>query len=325
MKAHFCTEFGPAESLKIKNIDRPEPGPGQILVKVAAVGLNFLDTLIIEGKYQVKPELPFAPGAELSGYVEALGDGVTGPKQGARVIAFPGYGGLAEFALAKADEVVEVPEELDLVTAAALPVAYGTALHALKDRAALKPGESVLILGAGGGVGLASVSCAKALGATVIAAASSKDKLDLARQHGADFTINYSSQDLRKALREITPTGAVDVVVDPVGGALAEPAFRSTAWRGRYLVIGFAAGEIPVLPLNLALVKGNAIIGIHWGAYAAREPAENKALLGQIANWVVSKKIAPHIGKIYPFVDAGKAIADLAARRAHGKLVVKIG
>lgn len=324
MQALICRRHGPARDLEFADIRRPEPAPGEVLVEVAAVGLNFLDTLIIQGKYQVRPDLPFVPGAELCGRVAALGDGVSDFSVGDRVMGFPGHGALAAFATVAAHKLVAVPDGVDDHIGAALVGTYGTTLHALKDRAALAAGETVLVLGAAGGVGLAAVGCAKAMSARVIAAASSPEKLALAKAHGADEGIDYSVEDLRARLRDLVGREGVDVVYDPVGGDFAEPAFRSLGWGGRYLVIGFAAGGIPRIPLNLPLVKGSAIVGVYWGAFVDRDPEANRANMADLGRMLAAGEVRPHVGRVRPFQEAREAIEDLAARKAMGKIVVAV-
>ena len=273
----------------------PEPGPGQVLIRVEACSVNFPDTLIIQGRYQTRPPLPFSPGGEVAGSVAGLGEGVAGPPLGTRVLAMTSHGGFAEMALAAADAVVEVPADVDAVTAAALSYAYGTSFYALRDRAGLRPGETVLVLGAAGGAGLAAVQLAKLMGARVIAAAS-PGKLETTRDAGADASVDYRQEGWRDRVRElIGSTGGVDVVFDPVGGPYSEPALRSLGWGGRHLVVGFAAGEIPRIPLNLPLLKGCGILGVSYGAFAKREPEANRALVGQLLAWVRERRLRPRV------------------------------
>jgi NADPH2:quinone reductase len=323
VRALLCRRFGPPESLELAELPAPEPGPGQVVVDVAACGLNFPDLLMIRDQYQFKPPLPFAPGGEVAGTVAAVGAGVDDrARVGERVVAVTGSGGLAEQVVVDAGAVHRVPDGIDLVSAAALLFAYGTVEHALGDRGQVAAGETLLVLGAAGGVGLAGVDIGRLLGARVIAAASSPEKLDLCREHGAAATIEYTAEDLRSRLKELTGGAGVDVCLDPVGGAYSEPALRSMAWRGRYLVVGFAAGDIPRVPLNLPLLKGCSIVGVFWGQFAAREPAAFRAGCERLFGWVGEGVLRPHVSATYPLADAARALAALADRRATGKLVV---
>src|SRR5204862_7087961 len=272
MKAVLCKQYGPPESLVIEELPSPTAGPGEVVVSVKAASLNFPDVLIIQNKYQFKPPLPFTPGSEMSGLVKEVGADVKGFKPGDRVIAFTTYGAFAEEVKVDAGRLVPIPEGMDYNSAAAFLLTYGTSDHALRDRGALKAGETLLVLGAAGGVGIAAIEIGKALGARVIACASSAEKLEVCRQHGADETINYATEDLRQRIKDLTDGKGIDVIYDSVGGPYTEPAFRSIAWRGRLLLIGFAAGEIPKLPLNLALLKGASIVGVFWGDFTRREP-----------------------------------------------------
>jgi NADPH2:quinone reductase len=299
------------------------PGPGQIAIDVKAAGVNFPDVLIIQNKYQFKPELPFTPGSELSGVVRAIGDGVTNAKVGDKVIAFIGQGAFAQQVLVPANAIIPMPEGMDFDTAAAITLTYGTSHHAVVDRAQLKAGETMLVLGAAGGVGLAAIDIGKALGAKVIAAASTDEKLAICRQHGADVCINYSTEDLREAIKVATNGKGPDVIYDPVGGIYAEPAFRSIAWRGRYLVVGFANGEIPKLPLNLMLLKGASLVGVFWGEFAKREPKANLLAMRELMTWLADGKIKPHISGRYALKDTASALNDLAARKVTGKIVIQ--
>jgi NADPH2:quinone reductase len=276
MKAVLCKEWGPPESLVLEDIAAREPGPGQVRIRVRAASVNFPDVLIIQNKYQFKPERPFSPGSEAAGDVISVGEGVTHVKAGDRVLASTGHGSFAEEVIAAAEKVVVLPPGLGYDVASAFMLTYGTSWHALTDRAALKAGETVLVLGAAGGVGISAIEIAKARGARVIAAASTEEKLAVCREHGADATINYETEDLREAIKRTTDGKGPDVIYDPVGGKYAEPAFRSIAWRGRYLVVGFANGQIPALPLNLMLLKGASVVGVFWGDYTRREPQANQ-------------------------------------------------
>lgn len=276
MKAMRIHRHGPPESLTVDEVPSPEPGKGQVLVSVHASAVNFPDTLIIENKYQFKPELPFAPGGEVAGTIKSVGEGVNGFEVGDRVIAVCGWGGYAEEVLTTVDKLVRLPQGIDMEAAAALVITYGTSHYALQDRAAIQPGETLLVLGAAGGTGVSAIELGKLMGAKVIAAASSDEKLALCKARGADETINYATEDLRQRVKALTGGRGVDVVYDPVGGAYAEPALRSMAWRGRYLVIGFTTGEIPKLPLNLVLLKGCSIVGVFYGGFAQAEPARHR-------------------------------------------------
>ncbi|MES1946890.1 zinc-containing alcohol dehydrogenase superfamily protein [Salinisphaera sp. C84B14] len=323
MRALLCKQFGPPETLVVEEQPTPKVGPKQVLIDVQAAAVNFPDSLIIEDKYQLKPELPFSPGGELAGVVNTVGDEVKHLKAGDNVIAFTGYGAMAEQIATDANRVIPMPDGVDHVTASAFVMTYGTTYHALADRAELKSGETLLVLGAAGGVGLAAIELGKALGAHVIAAASSEEKLAVCREHGADETINYVEEDLKDAIKARTDGRGVDVVYDPVGGDMTEKALRGTAWRGRLLVIGFAAGEIPKPPLNLALLKGCSIVGVFWGSFTQREPEENQKQLKQIFAWLAEGKLRPHVSGTYPLERGGEAISVLASRKAAGKLVIK--
>lgn len=323
MKALLCKQFGPPETLTVEEVDTPAIGPDDVLIDVHAAAVNFPDSLIIEDKYQVKPELPFSPGGELAGAIAAVGDNVTHLKVGDDVIAFTGYGAFAQQVATAANRVIPMPPGIDYVTASAFVMTYATTYHALADRAALQKGENLLVLGAAGGVGLAAVEIGKALGAHVIAAASSEEKLAVCREHGADDTINYSEEGLKDAIKTRTDGRGVDVVYDPVGGAMTEAALRGTAWRGRLLVIGFASGDIPKPPLNLALLKGCSIVGVFWGSFVQREPKENQKQLKTLFTLLGEGRLRPHVSGTYPLARGGEAITALASRQATGKLVIK--
>lgn len=325
MKAVLCKQYGPPSSLVVEEVPSPVPGAGQVLIEVQAAGVNFPDSLIIQGSYQFKPELPFSPGAEVAGTVKAVGPGVSGLRAGERVIAATTWGGYAQETLAQAERVIRMPDGMDFETAASFMIAYGTSHHALKDRGQLKPGETVLVLGAAGGVGLAAVEIAKVMGARVIAAASSDDKLAVCREHGADETINYATQDLRERIKSFTGGRGVDVVYDPVGGALSEPALRSMAWRGRFLVIGFAAGSIPSIALNLTLLKGCSIVGVFWGAFMRHEPRRNEEEMRELAAWVSEGKLRPRISGVYPLERCAEALQQVMDRKVTGKIVLATG
>jgi len=322
MKAVLCKQYGPPESLVIEELPSPVPGPGEVVVSVKAASVNFPDFLIIQNKYQFKPPLPFSPGSELAGVVKEVGAGVTNVRQGERVIAFTTYGAFAEEVKTEAVRLLPLPEKMDFVTGAAFLLTYATSDHALRDRGALKAGETVLVLGAAGGVGLAAIEIGKALGARVIACASSDDKLAVCREHGADAGINYATEDLRERVKALTEGRGIDVVYDAVGGPYTEPAFRSLAWRGRLLVVGFAAGEIPKLPLNLALLKGASVVGVFWGDFARREPKAFAESVRQLTRWHAEGRLRPHVSQTLPLERAAEAIQLLASRRAKGKIVL---
>jgi NADPH:quinone reductase-like Zn-dependent oxidoreductase/acyl dehydratase len=325
MKALLCESFGSPEELKLKDIETPVVKDDQVLIAVKACGVNFPDNLIIEGKYQFKPELPFAPGGEVSGIILSVGKNVKQLSTGMRVLALCGWGGFAEEVVVDANRVFPIPAQMDFLHAAGTLYNYGTSYYALKQKAAIKSGETILILGAAGGVGLAAVELAKMLGATVIACASSDEKLAICKTKGADHTIHYEHDDLKKRIKEITNNKGVDIVYDPVGGAFAEPALRSMAWNGRYLIVGFATGVIPELPFNLALLKGVSIIGIFWGSFAEKEPLENLKNLSELVQWFNTGKLTQHHYKIYALAHAADALMDLKQRKVIGKAIVKIG
>ena len=323
MKAVVCKDWGLPDTLVVDELADVVPGPGQVAIEIRAAGVNFPDVLIIQNKYQFKPTLPFIPGSELAGVVMAVGDGVSRYKAGDRVIAFTAQGAFAQQILASEHAVMPMPTGMDFDIAAAITLTYGTSHHAVVDRAQLKAGETMLVLGAAGGVGLAAIEIGKALGARVIAAASSEEKLAVCREHGADATINYSTQDLREAIKAATDGKGPDVIYDPVGGIYAEPAFRSIGWRGRYLVVGFANGEIPKLPLNLTLLKGASLVGVFWGEFAKREPKANLAAMRQLMGWLADGTIRPHISGRYALADTAQALNDMAARKVTGKVVIQ--
>jgi NADPH:quinone reductase len=325
MKAVLCTEFGPPERLVVEDVASPRPGAQQVVLSVRACGVNFPDVLLIENKYQFKPPLPFAPGGEVAGVVKEVGTGVTRFKAGDRVIGSTGWGGFAEEVALDAERVIPIPDLMDFVPASAFVFTYGTSHYALQDRARIQPGEVLLVLGAAGGVGLAAVELGKILGARVIAAASSAEKLAVCREHGADDLVNYTTEDLKERIKALTGGAGADVVYDPVGGAYAEPALRATAWNGRFLVVGFAAGDIPRIPLNLVLLKGCQIVGVFWGAFTAREPARNQANIEELMRWYVAGKVRPHVSATYPLARAAEALRALMERRVMGKVVLVPG
>jgi NADPH2:quinone reductase len=323
MKAVICSRYGTADDLELRDLPEPRAGDGEVVVKVAAAALNFFDTLLIAGKYQVKPDFPFSPAAEFAGTVHAVGPGVTGFKPGDRVMSYAAYGAAREYYVQKASRLVMVPDSLDLDRAAGLSVTYGTTIHALKDRGKLKPGETLVVLGAAGGTGLAAIEIGKLMGARVIACASSDEKCAFAKTHGADETINYGTGDLRAELKRLGGADGVDVIYDPIGGDYAEPALRSMAWGGRYLVIGFATGEIPKIPLNLVLLKSCDIVGVHWGAFVTRDPEAEARNMSEIVRWCADGKLSAHVHAVYPLGETAQALKDIAARKIMGKAIVK--
>ena len=325
MKAVVCKAWGLPETLVIEDVPTPVPQAGEVLVTIHAASVNYPDVLMIQKKYQIQPALPFIPGSEVAGVVSALGEGVTNVKLGDRVIAFCSLGGFAEAVVVKAAGLIPIPPELDDATAASFTLVYGTSYHAVLDRGELKAGQTMLVLGAAGGVGLAAVEIGKAVGARVIACASSDEKLAVCKAHGADVLINYATQDLRAAIKEATCGLGPDVVYDPVGGIYAEPTFRSIGWRGRYLVIGFANGEIPKLPWNLALLKGASIVGVFWGDYVRREPQANAAGMRHMMSWVAEGKLKPLVSARYALADTPAAFNALANRQVTGKIVIVPG
>ncbi len=324
MKAVVCKQFGPPETLTIEEVPSPRAAAGQVVVSVKAASLNFPDTLIIQDKYQVKPALPFTPGSEMAGIVKEAGEGVKGFKPGDAVLGVIGYGAFAQECVAPAERLMPIPSGMDFNTAAAFLMAYGTSHHALRHRAASRPGETLLVLGAAGGVGLAAVEIGKVLALRVIACASSEEKLALCRQHGADETIDYVREDLRERIKAITGAKGVDIIYDAVGGAYTEKALRSSAWRARLLVIGFAAGDVPRIPLNLPLLMERDIIGIHWGAWVPRSPQEFRAAGEELGAWYRDGRIRPHVSTVYPLSQVAEAMRAMAERRITGKAVIAI-
>jgi NADPH2:quinone reductase len=322
MKAVVCSEWGGPERLRIGEMPLPEPRAGEVRLKVLAAGVNFPDALIIQKKYQVQPPLPFVPGTEVAGRVDAVGDGVSLEK-GTRVVAFVGTGGFAEYVCASAAQTIPLPSGVPDEVAAGFTITYATSHHALADRAQLKSGETLLVLGAGGGVGLAAVELGKLAGARVIAAASTDEKLAACHAAGADALINYSTLDLREAVRTLTEGRGADVVYDPVGGGYTEPALRSLAWRGRLLVVGFANGEIPSLRVNLLLLKEASLVGVYWGEFAKREPKANARMIGELMGWLAQGRLKPRVSHVYPLHETPRALDELLHRRAIGKLVIR--
>ncbi|HSG75747.1 MAG TPA: NADPH:quinone oxidoreductase family protein [Burkholderiales bacterium] len=325
MKALLCKQFGPPESLVLEDVPSPRPGADEVVIGVRAASVNFPDVLIIQGKYQFRPPLPFSPGSELAGVVKEVGAGVKNAKPGDKVIAYTTFGAFAEEVNVNAGRLLPMPEGMSYDEAASFVLTYGTTDHALRDRGQLKAGESLLVLGAAGGVGVAALEIGKAMDARVIACASSDDKLALCREHGADETINYATEDLRERIKALTAGKGVDVIYDAVGGPYTEPAFRSIAWRGRHLVIGFAAGDIPKLPLNLPLLKGASVVGVFWGDFTRREPQVFAESARQLSRWYREGRLRPHVSARYPLEKAAEAMNLLASRKAKGKVVVTIG
>lgn len=324
MRAIICPKPGPIDALELREVDDPKPRRGEVLIDVAAAGVNFPDVLIVQGLYQFKPTGAFTPGGEVAGTVSAVGEGVEGVAVGDRVAAVVPWGGFAERIAAPAGGIIPVPDGMDLETAAGFNLTYATAIHALEDRGRLQPGETVLVLGAAGGVGLASIEVAKAMGARVIAAASTEEKRAACLAAGADDVIDYTTEDLKKRAKALSG-GGVDVVVDPVGGEYSEPALRAMGWGGRFLVIGFAAGDIPKVSLNLPLLKGCAIVGVFWGSFIARQPDDHRRNQAQLAEWFTAGKLAPLVSARFPLERTVDALQTLAERRVRGKVVITMG
>ncbi|MCF8179345.1 MAG: NADPH:quinone oxidoreductase family protein [Sulfuritalea sp.] len=322
MKALLCEAYGPIDTLVVTDVLSPLPASRQVLIDVHAAAVNFPDALMVQGLYQVKPPLPFTPGAEIAGIVKSVGDEVKHFKAGDRVIALVSTGGFAQECLAEMTRVMPLPANMDFETGAALVLTYATSLHALKDCGHLQAGETLVVLGAAGGVGISAIEIGKAMGARVIAAASTDDKLELCKKVGADETVNYSTENLKDRINELTAGKGADVVYDPVGGPYTEPAVRALAWRGRLLIIGFAAGEIPKIPLNLALLKERSLVGVYWGDSTKHDPAGHLANLNQLNQWFAAGTIHPVVSERFSLADAGKAIAKIANREVKGKIVV---
>jgi NADPH2:quinone reductase len=325
MRAVLCKSYGPPEKLVVEEVPSPKVGRGQVRVTVHAAAVNFPDLLIIENKYQFKPPLPFSPGGEVAGEVAEVGEGVQSVSVGDRVLGAGLWGGFAEETVLEESQVAKIPASMDFVTAAGFLMAYGTSHHALEDRAHLAPGETLVVLGAAGGVGLAAIEIGKKMGARVIACASSPDKLEVCKQHGADEVIDYAREDLKDRLKALTGGKGADVVYDPVGGPHAEAALRSTAWEGRYLVVGFAAGEIPRIPLNLVLLKGCQIVGVFWGSFITRSPERHRQSVAELMQWFEQGALRPHVSQTYPLERAGEALQAMAARQVKGKVVLVTG
>ncbi len=325
MRAVLCKSFGPPENLVLEEISAPPLSGGHVRIAVRACGINFPDTLIIEGKYQAKPEMPFSPGSEVSGVIKEIGEGVTRFKPGDRVLAMTSSaGGLAEEVVVPESAAFAIPDEMDFPTAAGFILTYGTSYHALKQRAQIKPGETLLVLGAAGGVGLAAVELGKAMGARVIAGASTEEKLRIAKEHGADELINYSTESLRDRVKELTDGKGVDVLYDPVGGDLFDEGARLMNWNGRLLIIGFASGRIPKLPVNLTLLKGYQVVGVFWGSFTKREPSVNKENNRELMRFFLDGDIKPLVSAVFPLEQYAEALNTLLRREAMGKVVVKV-
>ena len=324
MKAVLCKAYGPPESLVLEETNAPPVGKGQVKIAVHAAGLNFPDTLIIQGKYQFKPPFPFSPGMEIGGVVSEVGPGVSLVKAGDRVMASTGNGGFAEEAVAPETAVYRIPDNMDFASAAAFPITYGTTYHALIDRAHMRPGEWLLVHGAGGGVGLNAVEMGKLLGAKVIATAGSDEKLKVAQQYGADHLINYSSEKIRDRVKEITGGNGADVIYDPVGGDVFDESMRCIAWEGRLLVIGFASGRIPQLPVNLVLLKGCEVVGVFWGSFTARTPDRNRANFAEMLKWYAEGKLKPHVSATFGLDQVPQAMQALLDRKIAGKAVITV-
>jgi len=324
MKAVLCKAFGPAESLVLEEVASPVAKKNEILLDVHAAAVNFPDTLIIEGKYQFKPPFPFSPGGEAAGVVREVGEKVSHLKVGDRVMALTGWGSFAEQVAVPGYNVLPIPPSMDFNIAAAFSMTYGTSMHALRQRANLQAGETLLVLGACRGVDNTTVEIGKAMGARVIAAASSAEKLAVAKAAGADELINYSESNLKDEIKRLTDGQGADVIYDPVGGDLFDQAIRAIAWNGRLLVVGFASGRIPELPVNLALLKGAAVLGVFWGSFAQRQPQDNAANFAQLFGWFAEGKLKPLVSQVYPLSNAAQAIDDLGQRKAVGKVVVQV-
>ncbi len=322
MRALVCKEFGSTENLVLEEVDTPKPGKGEILLDIKATGVNFPDVLTVQGKYQFTPELPFIPGAELAGVVTAVGEGVTSRKVGDQLIATTQIGAFAEQCVVNEHTTFEMGNTMSFEQAAGFAITYGTSYYALKQQANIQPGETLLVLGAAGGVGIATIQIAKAMGATVIAAASTEEKLDFACEAGADLRINYSTENLKDKIKELTGGKGADVVYDPVGGDFSEQAFRAIAWDGRFLVIGFASGPIPAMPLNLALLKGASLVGVFWGAWAARSPMESRKNFDELIEMIDGGKFSPLVTEVYSLDDYKAAFASISERRAKGKVIL---
>jgi NADPH2:quinone reductase len=323
MKAVLCKSLDGPDALEIGELPEPVPGEGEVAIRVSAAALNFFDTLIVRGKYQTRPDLPFSPGGEVAGKIVRVGPGVQGLSTGQRVAACPGYGGCREKIVIAADNVLPLPDGISDETAAAITVAYGTAIHGLEDRGHIKPGQTVLVLGATGGAGLAAVEVAARLGANVVAAGTSDDKLKICAERGAKTLLNLTSIDVKEAVRALAGGKGPDIIYDCIGGPYAEPALRSIAWGGRYLVVGFAAGEIPKIPLNLLLLKGCELVGVFWGRYVRSDPAAFRGQMARLMDWCAKGEIRPHIDHVFPLEQTAAAIRMIENRKIKGKVIIK--
>lgn len=323
MKAILCSQFCEPDDLVLADIADPVAAEGQVVIAIKSAALNFFDILMIQGKYQIKPPFPFSPAAEVAGVIDSVGDGVTDLRVGDRVIASVGHNGAREKIAVPAASVVKIPDNLDFDRAAGCIITYGTALHALEDRASPKPGETLAVLGAAGGTGLAACELGALMGLKVIACASSDEKIEFAKQHGAELGLNYATEDLKEGLKRITAGEGANIIFDPVGGKYAEAALRAIAWEGRFLVIGFAAGDIPKMPLNLALLKGCDIRGVFWGAWVKKNPAKNRANLEKLVQWAAEGKISSHVDRTFPLAQTAEAMKVLGGRQAMGKVILK--
>jgi NADPH:quinone reductase len=323
MKAVLCTRLGSPDDIAVADVAAPVAAAGEAVVRVAATALNFLDTLIVAGKYQVKPELPFSPGAEFAGVVESVGAGVAEPAPGDRVVGHMAYGAARERVAIAAERLARLPASVTFEKAAGLSVTYGTALHALKDRAWLKSSENLAVLGVAGGTGLAAIEIGKLMGARVIACASSDDKIAFARESGADEGVNYAREDLKEALRRLTGGRGVKVVYDPVGGEQGEAALRGMDWAGRFLVVGFAGGAMPKLAINLVLLRSYDVLGVHWDAWTRRDPQGHRANMAELLRWCAEGKLSAHVHAVYPLSEAAQALKDIAARKVMGKAILR--
>src|ERR1700761_1478577 len=323
MKAILCAQYCGPDDLALTEVADPVAGPGEAVIAIKSAALNFFDLLMIQGKYQIKPPFPFSPAAEVAGVVESIGGGGSGFKTGDRVSASCGHNGAREKIALPAGSIVKIPDGLDFDRAAGVIITYGTALHALEDRASPKRGETLAVLGAAGGTGLAACELGKLLGLKVIACASSEEKLDFAKAHGAELGLNYATEDLKEGLRRLTGGKGVDIIFDPVGGTYAEAALRSIAWEGRFLVIGFAAGDIPKIPLNLALLKGCDIVGVFWGAFITRDPAGHQSNMADLVRWAAEGKLSAHVHSTYPLAETPAALKAIADRKVMGKVILK--
>lgn len=326
MRAALCKAFGDPrnpETIVVEDIAEPKPGPNHVVLKVGAAALNFLDTLTVQNKYQFKPDMPFSPSTEVAGTIDKLGSGVQGFAEGDRVLAYLRFNGAREKAVAEASQLIPVPDDVSDEVASCISVTYGTAFHGLRDRAKLQKGETLFVSGASGGAGLAALQIGKLMGARVIAGASSPEKLAICKDNGADDLVNYTEEDLKESLKDLTNGNGVDVIYDCIGGDYAEPALRAMAWEGRFLVVGFAAGQIPRIPTNLLLLKGCNLVGVFWGVFRDRNPDRHRAGMEQILEWCRTGVLKPHIEAEFPLEDTGKALALIANRQAKGKVVIK--